>query len=121
MFVRSFSPASIASSLVQFSVGALELLLGLRFILRLFSANQSAPFVTWIYSSSQIFLSPFKDIFPTTVLDQNFVIEFTTIFAIIVYAVASYLVCQFLFSVERHFESFVSRQSPTSIERQYKK
>lgn len=67
-----------------------EVLLLFRFILKLFSANRSAPFVRWMYETSQPLLAPFENIFPT-VVESGIVIEMSTLFAIMVYAMVGYL------------------------------
>ncbi|MBB6454245.1 uncharacterized protein YggT (Ycf19 family) [Salirhabdus euzebyi] len=70
--------------------GIAQLILGLRIILRLFGANQAAPFVQWIYETSSPLLYPFEEIFPTHSLDGTFVIEFSALFAVLIYSLAGY-------------------------------
>ena len=72
-------------SLVNFVLGLIELLVGLRFILKLFAAG-SAPFVNWIYETSQPLVNPFIGIFPNPVLTGGFVIEFASLIALLAYA-----------------------------------
>ena len=43
--------------------GFIEVLIGLRFLLRLFGANPASGFVSWIYGWSTPFVSPFAGIF----------------------------------------------------------
>ncbi|HRN97387.1 MAG TPA: YggT family protein [Candidatus Saccharibacteria bacterium] len=71
--------------------GLAELFLGLRFILKLFGANAGNDFVNWVYETSGAVLDPFRGIFPTEVFKGSFVIEFSTLFAIIVYAIIAML------------------------------
>jgi hypothetical protein len=71
--------------------GLAELILGLRFILKLFGANASNVFVNWVYETSAAVLDPFRGIFPTQVFKSAFVIEFSTLFAIIIYALIAML------------------------------
>ena len=63
-----------------------EAFLGLRLILKLFGANATNGFVQWIYETSDAVLDPFRGIFPTQVFKSTFVLEFSTIFAMIIYA-----------------------------------
>ncbi|MEM6423985.1 MAG: YggT family protein [Cyanobacteria bacterium P01_H01_bin.119] len=77
---------------IYFLVGALELLLALRFILRLSSANPSNTFAGVIYGLSEPFVTPFSTLFisPTfngsaNIFDVNLLI-----------AMISYLVLMFL-------------------------
>ncbi len=66
------------------------ILLGLRFVLKLLGANASNGFVNWIYENSGEILGPFRNIFPAANLD-GFVIEFSTIFALVVYGIIGML------------------------------
>jgi uncharacterized protein YggT (Ycf19 family) len=77
----------IAVSLLNFFTTIVLGLLGLRFFLRLFGANESVAFVSWVYETSAVLLQPFRGIFPTTTFENEFVLELSTIFAMIVYAI----------------------------------
>ncbi len=79
-----------AKGIVNFMLTIVGVILGLRFILKLFGANTGNGFVNWIYESSAEILGPFRGIFPTTNLD-GFVIEFSTIFALMVYSIIGIL------------------------------
>lgn len=81
-----------ATGLVNFFVGIVEIFLGLRFILRLFGANSNNGFVSWIYDMSAELLTPFRGIFPTTELADGIVVEFSTLFAMLIYALFGMLV-----------------------------
>lgn len=63
----------------------IEIILVLRFFLKLFSANQSAVFVDWIYGISYPFIAIFGGIFPDLNF-SGFVVELTTLFALIIYS-----------------------------------
>lgn len=57
---------SLAGKLIQtlaYLVGALELLLGLRFLLRLTAANPENTFANFIYNLSRPFVNPFSTLF----------------------------------------------------------
>jgi len=77
-------------ALVNFMLAVVGFLLGLRFILKLFGANANNGFVNWVYENSSEILGPFRNIFPAANLD-GFVIEFSTIFALIVYGLIGML------------------------------
>jgi len=64
-----------------------ELFLALRLILKLFGANAANGFVSWIYETSGAILDPFRGIFPTEVFESTYVLEFSTLFAMIMYAI----------------------------------
>ncbi len=71
----------------------IEVFLGLRFLLKFFGANSAVPFVKWVYMVAQHFLGPFVGVFPTYgISGGKFVIEFSTLFAIIVYILIYYLI-----------------------------
>lgn len=82
---------SILTGLVNVVVGVAWTLLGLRFLLRLFSANTENGFVSWVYDTSGEILGPFRGIFPDTNL-EGFVFDFTALFAILVYGLFGMLV-----------------------------
>jgi len=69
-----------------------ESFLALRFILKLFGASVSNGFVSWIYEMSAVLLDPFRDIFPVRVFQNTYVFEFSTLFAILMYAIGTLLV-----------------------------
>lgn len=72
----------------------IELLLSLRFVSRLFGANSQAPFIAWLYDTTAPLLAPFLHVFPSPSVKGNFVLEFSTLFAIFVYSFAAYLVLE---------------------------
>jgi hypothetical protein len=69
-----------------------EAFLALRFILKLFGANGANGFVNWVYEMSGVLLEPFRGVFPTTVFKNNFVFEFSTLFAMVIYAIVAILI-----------------------------
>jgi hypothetical protein len=79
--------------LTYFFFGALEILLGFRFVLKLMGASFSSFFVRVIYGLSGVFILPFKGIFHrgfTQGLETTSVIEPSTLVAIIVYVVLAW-------------------------------
>ena len=83
--------AYIAKGLVNLMLAVVGVMLALRFILKLFGANSANDFVNWIYQTSGEILGPFRGIFPSARLDDGFVIEFSTIFAMLVYVLIAML------------------------------
>lgn len=71
-------------------------MLGLRFILRLFGASSGAPFTNWVFETTRPLLEPFLGMFPAPAIDGGFVIEFTTLFAILAYSLIGYLLVALL-------------------------
>lgn len=74
----------------------IESALSLRFLLKFFGANTAAPFTRWVYDNTQPLLSPFVNIFPAPKLEGTFTIEFTTLFAMVIYIVLGYLIIEVL-------------------------
>jgi hypothetical protein len=67
-------------------IGIIEFLLSLRILLKLLGASSSAPFVQWVYETTRPLLAPFEGMFPTSTLPVGFVLEVSTLFALITYA-----------------------------------
>ncbi len=82
--------------LINLLVSIVELVLGFRFFMRIFGANPAAPFVRWIYDNSQPILYPFRGIFPPEVINGGYVFEFTTLFAMVAYAVLGFLIIELM-------------------------
>jgi hypothetical protein len=82
--------------LLAFVMGIVEILLTLRFVLKLLAANPSASFVDWTYETTRPLLQPFLFAFPTPSIKGGFVLEFTTLFAILAYAFIGYVLQQVL-------------------------
>ncbi|HWQ41779.1 MAG TPA: YggT family protein [Desulfosporosinus sp.] len=82
-----------ARKIVYYILGVLEVLFAFRLVFKLLGANPESPFVSFIYSVSQAFLSPFSGIFRSAVtkgIETQSVLEPTTIIAMIVYAVVAW-------------------------------
>ncbi len=64
-------------------VGVVSLVL--RVFLLLFSANQTTPFVKFIYQVSSDYLAPFRGIFPAKPVGETGYLDIAALFAVIVY------------------------------------
>ncbi len=84
--------------------GFIEFVVGLRVILKLFGANPLVPFSQWVYETSAPLIAPFQGIFPAPKLSGGFVIEFSSLFALLVYAFVSYAVVEFVGYLSRRAE-----------------
>lgn len=87
---------AIAIFITKAIIGVVETFLGVRFILKVLGASQQAPFVRWIYSTSDAVLDPFKGMFPSPAIGPYFIIELNTIFAMIVYVLIGYAMIKFI-------------------------
>lgn len=69
-----------------------ESIIGIRVFLKLLGALEQAPFVRWVYNTSDSLLYPFQDMFPSTKIpNAPFTVEFSAIFAMFFYVFISYL------------------------------
>lgn len=59
--------------------------LGIAFVLLLFGANQSTPFVKFVYKTAAEFGQPFRGIFPTHSVGETGYFSSSALFAIIMY------------------------------------
>lgn len=85
--------------------GLIELIIALRIVLKLFGANTTTPFVQWINDVSGSLVYPFQGIFPSPVLSGGFVLEVSSIIALLVYAIIGYIIGELI--------AFISFHSPT--------
>lgn len=77
-------------NVIKFLFGLLEVILGLRFVLRLLAANSYSPFVAILYGVSYPFVALFQGIFRDPSFSNGSVIEATTLIAMIVYALVAW-------------------------------
>jgi len=66
------------------AVASLVILL-IAFFLKLFSASESAPFVQWIYRSTDRIMQPFRGIFPSVEGESGSVLDVSLLFAMLMY------------------------------------
>ena len=85
--------------LVYYILGALEILLAFRLVLKIAGASTGSAFVRLIYGISSFFVMPFEGIFrrfSTQGLETTSVLEPSTIVAIIVYAILAVGIVKFI-------------------------
>jgi YggT family protein len=90
-------------------LGLLEILLGLRFMLKLIAANAGSGFATLIYGITGVFVSPFAGLIGTPVSGGP-ILEVTTLIAMAVYAL-------FFWLIVRGIEIAADRPSARSVSR----
>lgn len=71
--------------IINIIAGAVELILGVRILLKLFAANPNAAFTEWIYNLSEPLIKPFIAIFPSPVFGGQYVLDIPAIFALFIY------------------------------------
>lgn len=69
---------------VWFILGVVEVLLALRFLLKLLAANTTAVFTNFIYTATNLLVAPFIAVFRTTYTAGN-IFEWTTLLAAVIY------------------------------------
>ena len=75
-----------------------ELILALRLVFKAFSANPGAGFVRFIYQLTEPLVAPFRGIFPVF-QGQDIIVEWSTVMAMVVYALAAVLIVEFFRAV----------------------
>jgi len=81
----------VVTRIVYWAFGVIEALLAVRFLLRLLGANPEAAFTAFIYRLTEALLSPFEAVFPTQNV-EGAVFEWTTLLAIVVYALVAWAI-----------------------------
>jgi len=80
----STKPLYRGTQIIWYLLGLLEILLAFRFVLKLFGANASAGFTSFIYSVTHIFTAPFLSVFGSSKVAGS-IFEWTTLLAMLVY------------------------------------
>ena len=78
-----------AQRVIYYIFGVIEAIILIRFVLRLISANTSNIFTQGVYGVSWVFVFPFNGVVGNANLGGGSVIEFFSLIAILVYALAS--------------------------------
>jgi uncharacterized protein YggT (Ycf19 family) len=104
----------VITNIIYAVFALVEIILGLRFILKLFGADAGNAFVAWLYETSGAILDPFRGIFPTQVFQSNFVLEFSTLFAIILYAIIALLLIWIINAITAPIEDAVEADTRTT-------
>src|ERR1700733_11123723 len=80
----------VLRAFINLVVGIIELLLTFRLIFQFFVVNTGTPFVAWLYGVTAPLVAPFAKILPNWKF-SGFVVDFATVAAIIVFALAGSL------------------------------
>ncbi len=80
----STKPLYRGTQIVWYLLGLLEILLAFRLVLKLFAANSTAVFTSFIYGITYVFTAPFLSVFSITKVSGN-IFEWTTLLAMFVY------------------------------------
>ena len=93
--MMSDNPGWRASQLVYLFFGVIDGLLLIRFVLKLLAANPHSPFASWIYSFTDFFMAPFRNLLPSIGNEQS-VLETSVLIAILVYALLGWALERFV-------------------------
>ena len=96
---RSADAKSTAQNVVWFILGLIEVLLALRFVLKLLGANSASGFVNLVYAVTNVLTAPFDNIFNvahSVVGQTRSVFEPSIIVAALVYAAIAYGIVKLL-------------------------
>lgn len=91
-------------SLISIVFAAVEVLIGMMILLKLFGAFSSAPFVRWVYQTTDPLLYPFSGMFPSPRIEGGFIIEFSAVFGLIAYTLVGSFISEILETVEHRAE-----------------
>lgn len=80
------------TQLIWLFVGILEVLIALRIGLKLIGANPESPIVGLIYGFTYLFLFPFEGMIATTSFAGGMVLELSSLFAMLIYALIAWAV-----------------------------
>lgn len=102
----------ILSRVVWYVFGVIVVLIGVRFVLKLFGANTGAGFVQFVYGLSGVFMAPFNTIFKALVV-SGATFEWSALVAIAVYILVAWGVVALIRAV-------TPRESPETVRREQK-
>jgi hypothetical protein len=85
-------PEVIAGRVVWWVFGAVDVIIALRFVLRLLGANPAAGFTSFVYTLSGIPMAPFLAVFPTEKIQGASVFELSALLAIAIYALVAWAI-----------------------------
>lgn len=107
--------ATVLLYLINLVFGLIELIIGLRIILKFLGANPNTPFVSWVYEVSRTLLFPFQGIFPSPVLSGGFVLEMSAIVALLVYALIAYIISQVVTFISFQSNHYYTKRGKTKV------
>jgi uncharacterized protein YggT (Ycf19 family) len=107
--VSSTNPGWRAVQLIYLVFGVIDGLLLIRMVLKLLGANPHAGFSNWLYSVTDVFLVPFKNLLPTIGNEQS-QLEMSLVIAVLVYALIGWAIGR-LFAIVFYRNITVARRS----------
>ena len=83
------------TGLIQWGIGVMNILICLRYLLKLIGANPSHPMAQFVYSSTQPLLTGFEDLIRTLEFGGT-ILEFHALIAIAIYGILGWTTVQLL-------------------------
>lgn len=106
------TPTGMVAWATQVTMWFVWVLLGGRFLLRLFNADTTNRIVSWWYDNSASVLKPFVEQFPhARAAADGFVVELSTLFALVAFTLAGMLVLALAGNYGRKADGAVPRQT----------
>jgi hypothetical protein len=100
-------------------VAACAVILTLGFVLRLFGASTDADFTEWVYRNVDRIMEPFRGMFPEEQLGDRSVVDFSLLFAMIVYGIVAIGLHALVSWLARHIGTLTRRHESRSYPRTY--
>lgn len=100
------------TQIIWLLLGFLESVLALRFLFKLIGVNPANSFASFLYGFTDIFVAPFANLTGTPSA-EGMVFEFTTLIAMLVYALAFYALARLIYVIFYRQESAVSVKQTT--------
>jgi len=91
----STKPIYRGTQIVWYLLYFIEVILVLRFFLKLFGANPAAGFTSFIYAITGVIAAPFLSVFGITQVSGS-IFEWTTLLAMLVYWIVAYAIVKLL-------------------------
>lgn len=89
-------PLYRSTQIIWYILGVIEVVLALRFVLKLLGANAGAGFTSFMYGVSWFFASPFLYVFRASTPTEGSVFEWSTLLAMAVYFLIAWLIVKAL-------------------------
>jgi uncharacterized protein YggT (Ycf19 family) len=100
--VIAYSPSlrvvllSRVSQLIWLIAAVIDVLVALRFALKLIAANPASSFASFIYSITDILVGPFTGLVRTPTTQNGMVFDVASLFAVVVYTLLAFIIVQLL-------------------------
>ena len=88
-----------AAQFIWLATGLVEVMIGLRIILKLIAANPNTPFAQFTFNFTDLFLWPFTGLTITPTAGNGITLELSSFIAMVVYAVATWGLVKLIYLV----------------------